>query len=144
MDKEERIRLYLSGMTVREIAPLAGVNYQTVLNTLTKAGVPRRGRGPRIKGQGYKHRHWIHDIKKRYGVTEEQYFAMEASQQGLCAICLKKCSARKRLGVDHCHTTKKVRGLLCVKCNNAVGLLNDDPEVALRMSEYLERNNAVR
>ena len=106
---------------------------------LQKWGIPRRKPGPIIRGKGHKFRHWIIDIRKRYGITEDQYNAMMTDQNGVCAICLKKCSARERLGVDHCHTTKKVRGLLCVKCNNAIGLFNDDPEIARRASEYLSK-----
>ncbi len=106
---------------------------------LNNWGVPRRKPGPIRKIHDPKAQFWRLDIKRRYGVTEDQYNALFETQDGVCAICLKKCAARARLGVDHCHTTKKVRGLLCVKCNNAIGLFNDDPQLARRASEYLSK-----
>jgi hypothetical protein len=58
-------------------------------------------------------------IEQRYGLTEDQFHAMEAAQDGRCAICGKK----RRLVVDHCHASGKVRGLLCSPCNLAVGFM---------------------
>jgi hypothetical protein len=62
--------------------------------------------------------------KSLYGVTEEQFQAMLKGQNNACGICKKV----KPLGVDHNHTTGKVRGLLCQKCNHAIGLLDEDPK----------------
>lgn len=47
---------------------------------------------------------------------------MSAAQNNRCAICLRD---KVRLGVDHDHSTGRVRGLLCHKCNAAIGLLED-------------------
>lgn len=66
-----------------------------------------------------------------------QYRAMVEAQGGLCAIC--GGSQKHRLAVDHCHTTNVVRGLLCHRCNTAIGLLRDDVELLTRAREYLER-----
>ena len=58
-------------------------------------------------------------LKRRYGITQEQYDALLRSQGGKCGIC--KClPGRKRLCVDHDHATGRIRGLLCVRCNSAV------------------------
>jgi hypothetical protein len=56
-------------------------------------------------------------LKRRYGITPEQYDALFIKQGGHCAICPSVPKTR-RLHVDHDHTTKKVRGLLCYRCNN--------------------------
>jgi len=74
-------------------------------------------------------------LQRRYGITEQAYALMEAEQQGLCRICGKKDS--KRLSVDHNHTTGKIRGLLCRRCNSALGLLGESPERCLQAATYL-------
>lgn len=58
---------------------------------------------------------------------------MASRQRGGCAICREK----KRLCVDHCHVSKKVRGLLCRECNIALGLLNDSVARLKRAVKYL-------
>lgn len=62
----------------------------------------------------------------RYGLSLDQYKAMIKAQDGVCAICKKECSSGLGLSVDHCHETGKIRGLLCKKCNSALGMLNDN------------------
>ena len=77
----------------------------------------------------------------QYGLTREKYDAMLQLQQGKCAICGEPPNGRwKKLNIDHCHTTGKVRGLLCTGCNRAIGYLNDDPDRGLKMVEYLKRD----
>jgi hypothetical protein len=66
------------------------------------------------------------NLKQKYGMTEQTYFATLASQNGKCGICEATESGRKDtpwLLVDHSHTTNKVRGLLCQPCNIAVGMI---------------------
>ena len=65
-------------------------------------------------------------LKHRYGITIEEYDKMLISQNNGCAICGKETaynSGEKRLHVDHCHITGKVRGLLCSQCNTTLGHL---------------------
>lgn len=63
------------------------------------------------------------DYKKRYGITLEEYNSILKIQDGKCLICgLNKGGPKTpNLAVDHDHTTGKVRGLLCVKCNGSLG-----------------------
>jgi hypothetical protein len=57
-------------------------------------------------------------LKNAYGITLEDYEAMKLRQNGLCAICQKALDfTRKAAYVDHCHVTRKVRGILCPRCN---------------------------
>ena len=65
---------------------------------------------------------------KKYGITAFDFDRFLAQQKGVCAICKKNESHKnkKNLSVDHDHTTGKVRGLLCHRCNTALGLFNDD------------------
>jgi hypothetical protein len=66
-------------------------------------------------------------VAKRYGVTLEDYERLESDQGEACAICGGCNDSGRSLGVDHCHTTGRVRGLLCSNCNMAVGLFKEDP-----------------
>jgi len=74
-----------------------------------------------------------------YGIGFEEYDAMLAKQNGLCAICGKEPSLKRRLAIDHCHKTNVVRGLLCLKCNKGIGLLNDDTTTMSKAIEYINR-----
>lgn len=71
-----------------------------------------------------------------YGITLEQQEGMKISQDGKCAICLEE----KKLVVDHCHASGRVRGLLCHSCNKAIGFLKDDMDRIARAIDYLQRS----
>jgi hypothetical protein len=78
----------------------------------------------------------------RYGISLDEYTRLFAAQNGVCAICgqAEKVQRNKKLwslAVDHAHTTKQIRGLLCSRCNTAVGLLQDSVQNALKVAEYL-------
>jgi len=70
-------------------------------------------------------------------ITSSEYDQMLSLQGGVCAICGK--TDKKRLAIDHNHDSKEVRGLLCQKCNTAIGLLGDDPAIIARAGEYLKK-----
>jgi hypothetical protein len=70
-----------------------------------------------------------------YGLTAEDYAELVRTHDG-CAICQEK----SKLGVDHNHTTGKVRGLLCQACNRGLGHFKDSPSLLEKAKEYvLER-----
>lgn len=82
-----------------------------------------------------------------FGITAVQYDEMFEHQQGLCKICHKPETTKntrgeiKKLAVDHDHVTGKVRSLLCAKCNQAIGLLDDSPDRLRAAALYLEEHN---
>ena len=87
----------------------------------------------------------IADLKKIYGLGREDYIELLTKQHGVCAICANPESLtlhgqKKRLSVDHNHTTGKIRGLLCHNCNTALGLVNEDCRVLLSMIRYVEQH----
>ena len=77
-----------------------------------------------------------YEMKRVYGITLETYDAMLSEQEGSCAICKTK-TVEGRFAIDHCHTTGKVRGLLCFDCNTGIGKLKDDPSLLLTAYKYL-------
>jgi hypothetical protein len=82
-------------------------------------------------------------VLKRYGLTEAEFEARFVAQGGRCAICRQvppeKYTRNKRLAIDHCHKTGKVRGLLCFGCNAILGNAKDDPALLLEVIAYIER-----
>lgn len=81
------------------------------------------------------------DLKRDFGIGMDDYMTMLELQGGGCAICGGKENGRyKYLAVDHCHDSKKIRGLLCGNCNTAIGLLKDDVTVLRKAIEYLSKN----
>ncbi len=79
-------------------------------------------------------------VLKKYGMTHQDFQAMVVEQSGVCAICRQPEKFLPNLHVDHSHRTGVVRGLLCGHCNRAIGLLQDDPNIALSAAAYLSRN----
>lgn len=76
-------------------------------------------------------------LVKTYGITVEEYDALLHAQDGVCAICRRPPRDDISLHLDHDHTTGERRGLLCFKCNNALGDFDDDAERLLRAYVYL-------
>ena len=89
-------------------------------------------------------RRW-YGIKRKYGITKQDWENIYNEQEGKCFICERteaqiKKSKSKYLVVDHCHNTGKIRGLLCRNCNSILSsYLRDDPQVATRIYIYLTR-----
>lgn len=77
-------------------------------------------------------------LKSEYGISLKDYERMYLEQSGVCLICDNPCKLGK-LCVDHDHETKKVRGLLCRKCNTAIGLLGDKVKLVQRAVTYLKK-----
>jgi hypothetical protein len=77
--------------------------------------------------------------KKKYGISLYQYNELHKLQNGCCALCkqLEKLP-KSRLGVDHCHDSGRIRGLLCDLCNTALGRLGDSPESIERVLKYVK------
>lgn len=79
-------------------------------------------------------------LKKAYGITPDTYTEMFNHQEGYCLICQRhQLEFNYHLCVDHCHTTGKIRGLLCKDCNQALGLLKDDTDRLRKAIMYLEQ-----
>ena len=71
-----------------------------------------------------------------YGITKEEFYEMMEKQNHQCAIC--KISIDRSSHVDHCHSTGKVRGILCMNCNKGLGFFKDNTENIQSAIEYLK------
>lgn len=80
-------------------------------------------------------------IRTKYRISKSDIKILLSEQGGVCAICKSAFShtwkSNKRMCVDHCHSSLKVRGLLCNACNTAIGMLYDDPDLAESAAAYL-------
>lgn len=83
---------------------------------------------------------WRATIRRRYGLTVEDYNALHVAQEGRCAICgaTEANSRDTRLYVDHDHKTGQVRALLCSTCNAGLGSFKEDVSLMLAAVEYLK------
>lgn len=84
---------------------------------------------------------WKANIKRRYGLTIEEYDRLLKAQNNKCAICGNTNDNKKpkKLCIDHNHKTGKIRGLLCDKCNTTLGRINDDISILSAMISYLNK-----
>ena len=82
-------------------------------------------------------------LQKKYGISSAEYLLMFESQKGRCACCgiEKPNKGIEGLVVDHCHTTGRVRKLLCNPCNTALGLLKEDKTIINNLLKYIEEYN---
>jgi hypothetical protein len=79
-------------------------------------------------------------LKKAYGIDRNEYLSLLQSQGGKCPICGNSTPGGKgqTFVVDHDHKTGNIRGLLCHKCNTAIGLMKDNPHVLRGAIDYLD------
>ena len=86
-----------------------------------------------------------YNLKHNFGITLQEYKRMAKQQRNLCAICGKSETGTNgrwgkktlQLAVDHDHNTGRVRGLLCRRCNQAIGKMDDNPELLDKAAAYL-------
>lgn len=77
-------------------------------------------------------------LRKRYGITLEEFKHLVDIQEGRCAIC--NDIPEEILHTDHDHTTGKVRSLLCQGCNLLLGKIENNRELVQKMFDYLSQH----
>ena len=91
--------------------------------------------------EGTRAKERMHNLKRMFGMSLEEYDEKLKAQNGVCAICGGLCKSGKRLAVDHNHTTGKIRDLLCGNCNGGLGKFLDNPELLELAADYLRKHN---
>lgn len=89
-------------------------------------------------------------LKRLYGMTIQDYYSLLEMQNNVCAICFKqetildnKQGIIRRLAVDHCHETGKIRGLLCYRCNIGLGKFRHSIQILENATKYLNNQTNV-
>ncbi len=82
---------------------------------------------------------YFYQIKLLFNLSKEEYLLRVSQQNNTCAICLLP-SPKTRLSVDHDHKTGKVRGLLCRRCNQGLGMFKDDALLLMGALDYLKKH----
>lgn len=86
------------------------------------------------------------NLQRSFGIGLNDYLEKFKNQNGVCAICCKEETSKsqsgtlRRLAVDHCHLTGKVRDLLCTRCNKTIGMAEDNTELLQEMINYLNKH----
>ena len=81
--------------------------------------------------------------QEAYGLTGHELVHLRREQDGKCAICRAEPEPGRRLAVDHDHATGAVRGLLCRRCNMALGSFGDDVDLLIAAAAYLHSRKAA-
>lgn len=83
-------------------------------------------------------------LKKKYGITVEQYDEMLENQNHRCLICDKhEDDVKTRLAVDHNHITGEIRGLLCTYCNHRIVGRHRDGNLLRKIADYIEQGTGL-
>lgn len=91
----------------------------------------------------YKLKRWEKHVARAYSMTLEQVEELLESQNRQCAICSRvgnPTSKKNQLFIDHCHSTGKVRGMLCYSCNTLLGFSFDKIEILTSAIDYLKKS----
>ena len=77
-----------------------------------------------------------YDLRKHFGIEPEDYARLLHAQGRKCAACGDSLAMDKKTHVDHCHSTGRVRGILCHHCNTALGLVMESEGRLLALVRY--------
>lgn len=123
----KHIDLFINKQTGKETK-----NCQSCRNHHLKSTMKRNG------GKFYGDARRNSNFKALYGITVEDYNRLLNTQGGKCLICQEvPKEGEKKLSIDHCHDTNKIRGLLCNRCNQGLGYFKHDTTLLEEAIKYL-------
>jgi len=104
----------------------------------------RRRRNYQTDGGARREKNRKNSLKQLYGMSVERYDELRKEQNYSCGICKihESKAIRGKLYVDHNHITGENRGLLCSKCNSALGFFLDSPEIMKRAIDFISRTRS--
>lgn len=114
--------------------------YQKVARTTPQFKAARRAWREKNKDK-IKHQAKEANVMRKYGVDLGEYTRLLSLQDGKCGICGSIISGRNAT-LDHCHTTGRLRGFLCGKCNSGLGMFNDRCDLLIKAVTYLSVSGA--
>ena len=122
----------------------AGMNWKSSEYARNKAKAWRLANPERVAEYRLKNRRksYIQEAFRKYGITSDEFYSLMVKQQDSCATCFTPFNWSDRETkphIDHCHATKKVRGILCKKCNSVLGMVKDNPDTLKNLAEYLRK-----
>lgn len=129
----EYMREYKKDETKAEHLRNYSRNYMRKRNSILESN--HRGRNQLRKGQTKYTKAQIIKMS-RYNLTPEQFDALP----NYCEVC----SSTTNLCIDHDHSTGKVRGTLCSRCNQALGLMRDNHRNIIKLANYLIKDETVQ
>jgi len=108
---------------------------------LLEYGRINRAINQRENPEKYRQIYFRSRLKRKYGMTVEQFYTLLEIQGGKCTICRDKIDLIKRnaFGVDHCNVVGHVRSILCTRCNSAIAMLRHSVRIATRAVAYLQK-----
>lgn len=81
--------------------------------------------------------HYSYNLERRYGIDLDTKIQMFEDQNKSCKICDLEGDSHNDFHVDHCHSTGRVRGLLCNNCNAGLGMFQDNLDLLFMAIDYL-------
>jgi hypothetical protein len=104
-------------------------------NPITKKEISKR------EYQKNKRNYLNSNYKRKYGISHDEYDEIVKKQEGVCYICNLK--PKTKLFIDHCHSTGKIRDLLCGNCNRLIGESKENIQVLLNAIKYLQKHLSI-
>jgi Recombination endonuclease VII len=99
---------------------------------------PRRGTPDHV---------WRNALRRNYDTTPEFIYDLYLAQRKLCCLCRQEIAepgtGAGGVHIDHCHSSGRIRGILCQPCNHMLGLAKDSAETLLRAAAYLKEHQSV-
>lgn len=108
------------------------------INTCKECRVDQKRERDRLDPYEKKRRTRNSNLKRKFGITIDEYDEMLFEQGGECFICGEKQNGNKELSVDHDHVTGKIRSLLCSRCNTFVGYVESNPNLLSKVMDYIK------
>lgn len=83
------------------------------------------------------------NLKRVYGISLQQFNEMLEKQDRKCGICENDLDGKLLTHIDHCHTTGKIRAILCHYCNTGLGLFKESPDLLAKATKYLKKHATI-